>query len=140
MPRIEVPFVVKKQHIKRVTDEDLVAGGQNYFYATFEIGNNWKKLSNIKASFVRDDVKKIVDLYEVEGQLECEIPWEVMATAGVFQVGVFGGDRLLTHYAYVKVKRGCTDEGGEPEAPTPDWFANMEQKCDEAVEVSSPRE
>lgn len=137
MPRIEVPFVVKKQHIKRVTEEDLVAGGQNYFYAIFDIGNNWKKLSHIKASFVRDDVKKIVDLYERDGHLECAIPWEVMATAGVFQVGLFGGDRLPTHYSYVKVKKGCMDEGDEPEAPTPDWFTNVERMCAAAVQTAN---
>ena len=137
MPRIEVPFVVKKQHIIRATDEDLVAGGQNYFYAIFEIGNTWKKISNPKALFVRDDVQKLMDLTVGADCLECKIPWEVMATAGIFHVGIFGGDRLLTNYAYVKVKKGCLTEGDEPEAPTPDWFTEMEKMCNDAIDTAT---
>lgn len=128
MPRIDVPFVVEKQHITQPTGEKLVSGGQNYFYATFEITDVWTKVSNIKAVFVRDAISKLVDLIKTDTGYECQIPWEVMGYKGAFQVGIFGGDRLLTDYTYVIVKQGCVVEGEVPSPPSPDWFSEMEKK------------
>ena len=45
MPRINVPFVVDKQHITQPTGEKLVSGGQNYFYATFVTNEIWENIS-----------------------------------------------------------------------------------------------
>lgn len=128
MPRIDVPFVVVNQHITQPTGEKLVSGGQNYFYATFEITDVWKEVSNIKAVFIRDDISKLVDLDETETGFECQIPWELMADKGVFQVGIFGGDRLLTDYTYVIVKQGCVVDGESPAPSSPDWFSKVDGK------------
>ena len=127
MPRIDVPFVVENQQITQPTSEKLVSGGQNYFYATFEIKGVWEKISNIKAVFVRDAISKLVDLVETDKGYECQIPWEVMGYKGAFQVGVFGGDRMLTDYTYVIVKQGCVVEGEVPAPPSPDWFSEIEK-------------
>ena len=131
MPRIDVPFVVENQSITQPTGDKLVSGGQNYFYATFEIKGVWEKISNIKAVFVRDAISILVDLVETDKGYECRIPWEVMGYKGAFQVGVFGGDRMLTDYTYVIVKQGCVVEGEVPAPPTPDWFSNMENRMEE---------
>lgn len=129
MPRIDVPFVVELQSITQPTNANLVAGGQNYFYATFNLCETWKKISNIKAVFSRVDIEPIVvPLEQGADYMECKIPWEVMQTPGVFHVGVFGGDRLPTHYAYVRVKTGCVTEGDAPLPPTPDWFEIIEKE------------
>ena len=130
MARIDVPFVVEKQHIVQPTREKLVAGGQNYFYATFEICDKWVDIENLKAVFVRENINKLICLDMTESGYECKIPWEVMVDKGSFQVGIFGGDKLLTDYAYVIVKEGCVTEGEVPTSPTPDWFTEMEEKVD----------
>lgn len=127
--RIDIPFVVEKQHITQPTQEILVGGGKNYFYATFTINDVWDDISNIKVVFVRDGISKLIDeLIKTESGFECQIPWEVMADKGAFQVGIFGGDRLLTDYTYVIVKEGCVIDGETPKPPTPDWFNNVDGK------------
>ena len=130
MARIDVPFVVEKQHIVQPTREKLVAGGRNYFYATFTICDKWVDVDNLRAVFIRESINKLISLELTENGYECQIPWEVMVDKGSFQVGIFGGDRLLTDYAYVIVKEGCVTEGEVPTPPTPDWFAEMEKKVD----------
>ena len=131
MPRINVPFVVDKQHITQPTGEKLVSGGQNYFYATFVTNEIWENISNLKAVFVRDDISKLIGLTKTNAGYECRIPWEVMATKGAFQVGIFGGDRLLTDYTCVIVKQGCATGGENPKPPTPDWFDDIEKQIED---------
>ena len=133
MARIDIPFVVEKQQISQPTREKLVAGGKNYFYATFKVNDNWEGITDIKASFVRDGISKLISLTGTDDGFECQIPWEVMADKGVFCVGIFGGDRMLTGMEYVEVKQGCVTDGGEPLAPTPDWFSNIEKKVEPFV-------
>lgn len=129
MARIDIPFVIEKQHITQPTREKLVAGGRNYFYATFKMCDVWSDITGLKAEFVREGVEpKLMELSETESGYECEIPWEVMADKGIFQVGIFGGDRLLTNYEYVIVLEGCGGKGGEPLAPTEDWFRKIEKQ------------
>lgn len=137
MARIVIPFKVEKQHITQPTREAIVAGGQKYFYATFTINEVWDDIKNVKAVFNRDNISKLIPLIETETGYECEIPWEVMADKGSFQVGIFGGDRLLTDYAYVIVKEGCVVEGESPLPPTPDWFARIEEDIVDAKEATS---
>ena len=137
MPRINVPFVVEKQRIALLEPVELVAGGQNYFYATFNLCKTWKKISGIKALFTRGDISKLMTLTAGEGCMECQIPWEVMEDMGVFHVGIFGGDRLLTNMTYVVVRKGCLTEGGLPEEPTPDWFKIIEEKVKNAENVAN---
>lgn len=131
MPRIDVPFVVEKQRITQPTQVELVAGGQNYFYATFELCDTWSDLSDIKVMFSRDDITKLVELTDGGGTLECQIPWEVMVDKGVFHVGIFGGLRLLTDLTYVKVRQGCLTEGEPPTPSGEDWFGKVEREISE---------
>ena len=128
MARINIPFTIKQQHITQPTRETIVAGGQKYFYAVFTLCDKWEDIENLKAVFVRDDIDKLIDLNKTDDGYECEIPWEVMADKGSFQVGIFGGDKLLTDYAYVIVKQGCVTDGESPKAPTPDWFNRIERE------------
>ena len=131
MARIDIPFVVEKQHITQPTREAIVSGGRKYFYATFTICDKWDDIDNLKAVFVRENIEKLIDLGMTEAGYECQIPWEVMADKGSFQVGIFGGDRLLTDYAFVIVKQGCVVDGETPLPPTPDWFTKVEKEIEE---------
>ena len=128
MARIDIPFIIEKQHITQPTREVLVAGGSNYFYATFTVCDKWSDVYSLKAVFVRENISKLIDLEMTETGYECRIPWEVMADKGSFQVGIFGGDKLLTDYAYVIVKQGCIVEGEAPLPPTPDWFVKTDEE------------
>ena len=131
MARINVPFVVEKQHITQPTQVVLMSGGHKYFYATFTLCDTWEDISDIRAVFSRGNNSILMPLTECPDGLECEIPWEVMVDKGVFEVGIFGDDRLLTNLAYVKVGQGCITEGKEPEPPTPDWFDTIEKQLKE---------
>lgn len=137
MARINIPFTVKQQHITQPTREAIVAGGQNYFYAVFTLCDKWEDVTNLKAVFVRENVNKLINLEITDGGYECVIPWEVMADKGSFQVGIFGGDRLLTDYAYVIVKQGCVTDGEVPNPPTPDWFTKIEKDVKEAKDAAN---
>lgn len=134
MPRIDVPFVVEKQRITQPTREVLISGGKNYFYATFIINELWEDVRNLKAVFVTEEVAKLVSLTKTEEGFECKIPWEVMTDKGTFQVGIFGGDRLLTDYAYVVVRQGCVTDGEVPAPPSEDWFTKIEGEIEELRE------
>lgn len=139
MVRIDIPFVVEKQHITQPTREKLVAGGRNYFYATFTVCEKWSDITDIKATFVREDISKLVELSETETGYECQIPWEVMADKGVFQVGIFGGNRLLTNLEYVVVLDGCY-VGDEPLPPSEDWFDKIEKEISNKVDKVDGKE
>jgi hypothetical protein len=136
MSRIDIPFVVEKQNITQPTREKLVAGGQNYFYATFTINEVWEDIKNAKAVFSTDNISKLIPLIETETGYECEIPWEVMANKGSFRVGIFGGDRMITDTTYVIVKEGCITDGESPTAPTPDWFEKIEEEVKDAKDAA----
>lgn len=134
MARINIPFTVTQQHITQPTREPIVAGGQNYFYAIFTLCDKWEDVYNLKAVFVRENINKLINLKITDDGYECQIPWEVMVDKGSFQVGIFGGDRLLTDYAYVIVKQGCVTDGEVPKAPTPDWFTEIEDEVNKVKE------
>lgn len=127
MARIDIPFIVDKQIITQPNRDILISGGRNYFYATFTTCDVWDDVPDIKAVFYRDDITKMVSLEVGEDCYECEIPWEVMAEKGTFQVGIFGGDRLLTDVSYVTVKQGCITIGDPPIPPTEDWLSKLEK-------------
>ena len=127
MARIDVRFKIEKLQIRQYPRAELVAGGKNYFYAIFDICDTWDDIEQPKALFTRGQTSKLMSLTLSEYGLECEIPWEVMTEPGVFEVGIFGGDRLLTNTDYVVVKEGTMTDGEEPLAPTPDWFSTIEK-------------
>ena len=137
MPRIDIPFEINQQTITQPTNYKIAAGGQNYFYATFNLCNSWNDIPGEKAIFTRGNNSIIVDLVNGESHLECRIPWEMMQKPGYFHVGVFGGDRLPTNAVRVDVIEGCIRDGVEPLPPTPDWFSNIEKKLNDKVDTGN---
>lgn len=128
MPRIDVPFRVNGQLITQITNMTLASGGQNYFYAVFELCNTWKKVGGLRATFERGDDRISVLLMpgKDDDHVECEIPWEMLTKSGEFRVGIYGGDRITTNLVDVKVLRGSYDGDNErlPTPPTPDYFGS----------------
>lgn len=132
MTKINVPFVVRGQNIyQKAPPKRLSAGGQNYFFATFDFDETWKSIPYKKATFrLGKDAPIVVDIAESE----CVIPHEMMQKPGFFTVGVFGGDLLPTGTATVEVMEGVLTAGDDPEPPTPDWFDRIENRLDNLEE------
>lgn len=132
MTKINVPFVVRGQNIyQKAPPKRLSAGGQNYFFATFDFDETWKSIPYKKATFrLGKDAPIVVNIAESE----CVIPHEMMQKPGVFTVGVFGGDLLPTGTATVEVMEGVLTAGDDPEPPTPDWFDRIENRLDNLEE------
>lgn len=131
--RIDINFKIVKQQMTLLTKEPLRQMDANYFYAVFDLCETWSTVNGIKASFARDDegLYFVVDLVPGEnGCLECQIPWEVLQKKGQFYVGVFGGNRILTNKVRVDVADSCYCDGEYPEAPTQDWFAQVEYQLE----------
>lgn len=127
MPRIELQFAVEKQTLTLSNAVPLRAGNRNYFYAVFSLDNTWASVENIKAAFIRNHAVYIVLLEAGSDGLECKVPWEVMERDGNFEVGLFGGDRLLTNTVALSVENSFIPEGEESVAPTQDWFTKIEE-------------
>ena len=131
MGRINIPFVVDRQSIRQLHKVKIASGGQNYFYATFDLCDIWNNIDDKKAVFRYGNKSFVVSLVNNNNCFECLIPWEVMAKVGFFDVGVFGGDRLPTSFARVFVIEGCVCEGEYPQPPTEDWFSAIEKRIND---------
>ena len=133
MPRIDILFSVDGDIISRLDKKRPKSGDREYYYAKFSInGEIWNDIDNKRASFTRRNSTYIMPLDECGSNcFECKIPWEVMTKQGYFNVGIFGGDRLLTNQVKVDVDRGCLHNGTESVPPTPDWFNKIDMKIDD---------
>ena len=132
MPRIDILFFVDDDVISRLDKKRPKSGGREYYYAKFRInGEIWDDIDNKRASFTRGNDTYIMPLEAYNDCFECKIPWEVMIKPGYFNVGMFGGDRLLTNQVKVDVDRGCLHDGTESVPPTPDWFNKIDMEIDD---------
>lgn len=143
MPRINVHFVCEEQNLTPPSKR-LRAGDKNYFFAIFDLCEQWQELQ-VRARFRRADMVMplVVDLTPTEdGKKECQIPWEVLTASGTVYVGIFAGDLILTNEAPLYIDAAFDATGGEdPQDPTRDWFlateehlAELDEKVAEAVE------
>ena len=130
MARIDVPFNIKGQMIEQRPRVKIAAGGQNYFYAVFNLCGIWSNIDYKKAVFRRGSSTYMVDLVPSDSGdgMECLIPWEVMQEPGFFDTGIFGGSKLPTTMARTFVVEGCVGNGRDPQPPTPNWFSEIEKK------------
>lgn len=132
MPRIDILFSVDDDVISRLDKKRPKSGDREYYYAKFSInGEIWDNIDNKRASFTRGNNTYIMPLEAYNDCLECKIPWEVMTKPGYFNVGIFGGNRLLTNQVKVDVDKGCLYNGTESVPPTPDWFNKIDMKIDD---------
>lgn len=137
MPRIDILFSVDGDVISRLDKKRPKSGDREYFYAKFSInGEIWDNIDNKRASFTRGNNTYIMPLEAYNDCLECKIPWEVMTKPGYFNVGIFGGNRLLTNQVKVDVDNGCLYDGTESVPPTPDWFNKIDCEIDKINDVN----
>lgn len=137
MPRIDILFSVDGDIISRLDKKRPKSGDREYFYAKFSInGEIWDNIDNKRASFTRGNDTYIMPLEAYNDCFECKIPWEVMTKPGYFNVGIFGGNRLLTNQVKVDVDKGCLYDGIEPAQPTHDWFNKIDCEIDKINDVN----
>lgn len=137
MPRVDILFSVDGDIISRLDKKRPKSGDREYFYAKFSInGEIWDNIDNKRASFTRGNDTYIMPLEAYNDCFECKIPWEVMTKPGYFNVGIFGGNRLLTNQVKVDVDKGCLYDGIEPVPPTPDWFNKIDSEIDKINDVN----
>lgn len=135
MARIDIPFNIKGQIIEQRPKVKIAAGGQNYFYAVFNLCGIWSNIDYKKAVFKHGDSSYMVDLVPSNNGdgMECLIPWEVMQEPGFFDTGIFGGSKLPTTMARTFVVEGCVGDGKDPQPPTPNWFNSMENRLGNSI-------
>lgn len=138
MPKIDILFSVDGDVISRLDKKRPKSGDREYFYAKFSInGEMWNDIDNKRASFTRGNDTYIMPLEVCDSNcFECKVPWEVMAKPGYFNVGIFGGNRLLTNQVKVDVDKGCLYDGIEPAQPTHDWFNKIDCEIDKINDVN----
>lgn len=99
---MELMFEIKKQRIKRIDNNKVVADSRKYLYAIFNFSSDWDGLKKIALfRHERND-----DIYEEHLENDsCYVPWEVIQQSR-FSVSVFAHleDKLITtNILYVKV-------------------------------------
>ena len=132
MTRIDLTFNVDEQVISRADTTKVNAGNQNYFYAVFNVSQDWGGFLP-QVMFVREGKDWILPLVENEGRLECKIPWEVMVDPGLFYIGLYAGQTLLTNLIHVIVRYSCLDDDYESQEflPTKDSIETIGDRLDE---------
>lgn len=123
---MELTFTVDHQNIKRVDTNKVVADSKNYLYAKFIfLSEEWQG-KTVTAIF-----KRGTEPYHVllDNNMSCLVPAEVIKPNG-FNVSVFTGDLVTCDRAPVLVAFSGLSEGGAPQPPTPDIYAQILAKLD----------
>ena len=122
---MELIFTVDHQNIKRIDTNKVVADSRNYLYAKFVfLSDEWDNKA-VTAIFKRgiDTCHVLLD------NNMCQVPPEVIKPNG-FNVSVFAGDLVTCDKANVLVAFSGYADGGAPEPPTPDIYAQILAKLD----------
>lgn len=126
-----ITFNLNKQTIQRTDNNKVVAGSKNYLKAKFiDCGGDWKPpITAIFGTFTQ-----ILDENN-----ECDVPWEVLQSAGTFDVSAFCGDLHTANISVVTVEETGYKQGETPQIPTPDVYEQMLQYVDQAAKSAYPK-
>ena len=104
----------------------IAAGGVREDHVEFTFCRQWDGFEKV-AVFLKNTEMLPPELIDADGR--CEIPYDVLASAGRFYIGVFGvnaeGVRRTSEYLEYKIVEGAIASVGEPEEP--DIFERMLQ-------------
>lgn len=130
---MKIQFTVTNQHIEAKTTGKIVADSRNYLEAVFFfVSPEWENLAKTVVFSTKFGTYNVI----LENGT-CMVPPECII-AGEMEVSVFGGDRVTTDVAKVKVHPSGYRKGETPPAPTPDVYAQILEKLQsvQAGEVS----
>lgn len=104
-----------------------IVGDNTDYRANFFFDDEWKGKTKT-ARFINNGIYKDIILDENDS---CYIPLEVMK-AGNMNVGVYAGNLATSTPAKVKITASILEEHGLPADPTPDVYAQIMAKLDNA--------
>lgn len=129
-------YSVDSVKITLTEDETLVAGSVGVHYAEFTFDESWENYAKT-AVFRNGNVT--VEALVADGK--CEIPWEVLADAGLLYVGIRGelGDKQRpTLWAARKTVHDGAERGDEAREPTPDIYQQLLAEIADIEEGKTP--
>lgn len=127
---MDLYFSVENQIITGAEDYKVVADSRNYLYACFSFSEEW---TGVITAVFKNGKTVVNTVLDSDGR--CLVPWETIK-AGKLCVSCFCGDRITANYAIVKVLPSGYGNGTPPSEPTPDVYADITEKCSEAVSKS----
>lgn len=124
---MELIFTVDRQNIKRIDSNKVVADSRNYLTAKFVfLSPEWQDRT-VTAVFKRGTDASYHVL--LDNDMSCQVPTEVIKPNG-FSVSVFAGDLVTCDKATVLVAFSGYADGGAPQPPTPDIYAQILERLD----------
>ena len=125
---MKILFNLKYQEISRSDNNLVAASSKNYVTAKF-----------LPLSF--DWVKPITAIFgdycvNLDDNMECIVPWEVLENPGKVKVSAFCGDLHTSNIVIIDVVESGYKQGETPQDPTPDLYHEITQKVNEAVNIS----
>lgn len=123
---MKIQFTVTNQHIESKTTGKIVADSRNYLEAIFFfVSPEWEKVSKTVVFSTKLGTYNVLLKDDT-----CMVPSECII-AGEMEVSVFGGDRITTDVAKVKVFPSGYRKGETPPDPTPDVYAQITSQLKE---------
>lgn len=117
---MKVQFTVTNQHIEAKTSAKIVADSRNYLEAVFFfVSPEWEKVAKTVVFSTKFGTYNVI----LDGDT-CMVPPECII-AGEMEVSVFGGDRITTDVAKIKVFPSGYRKGETPPDPTPDVYSEI---------------
>lgn len=117
---MKIQFTVTNQHIEASVPSKVVADTKNYLEASFFfVTDEWKDID--KTAVFSNQIGTYSVLLEKD---HCMVPWECLV-AGDLSVSVFGGDRVTTDTAKIRIFPSGYKLGQTPREPTPDVYAEI---------------
>ena len=121
-------FTLDRQVITRIDSHRVVAGSKGYVAAHFiDVRGDW----TVPTTAIFGTYAVLLD-----DNMECTVPWEVLANPGTFEVSAFCGDLHTANTARVDVEATGYKKGETPGDPTPDVYATLVEKAINAEKIA----
>ena len=114
--------------ITRIDSNRVVAGSKGYVAAHFtDVRGDW----TVPTTAIFGTYAVLLD-----DNMECTVPWEVLANPGAFEVSAFCGDLHTANTARVDIEATGYKKGETPADPTPDVYATLVEKASRAEQIA----
>lgn len=121
-------FTLDRQVITRIDSHRVVAGSKGYVAAHFiDVRGDW----TVPTTAIFGTYAVLLD-----DNMDCIVPWEVLADPGTFEVSAFCGDLHTANTARVDVEATGYKKGETPGDPTPDVYATLVNKVSNAEKIA----
>lgn len=121
-------FTLDRQVITRIDSHRVVAGSKGYVAAHFiDVRGDW----TVPTTAIFGTYSVLLD-----DNMDCIVPWEVLADPGTFEVSAFCGDLHTANTARVDVEATGYKKGETPGDPTPDVYATLVEKATNAEKIA----